>query len=519
LAWPLGWSPQLAMAVVGLINGFGGNFTLGGCLSTNVLLVRPEIAPWSPQPNQNVISQCTGNMNALRNGLMASINIWRFMTQDKPATFPYRIGVTSGTWSISGTDLTIPTAPTGNIKLFQRVTDAQNFTTNALTDLGGTVLHFASTTGIAAGMHVTNLTHPRSIAGNIRVASTTSTTVTLTPSTGVGFSGSFDPTHQVSPRVESGDVIAFGMVARGTKISGLGTCGATPSYPCTYNVSVSQTVTSEAMTSHGGWPADGIYIDVAGTAGTSNYVQCDPAKDQSAWTVGAIKCNVVGSLDDVVIRFPVAYQDARRLNCNNAFLGTIPDCVSTDILGSLPITFQLQLTYSANVSSVPTLNTKIACPLIGISQSGANTCYDSWTNASYDIEPVTLSACNSGAPTPTTCTYSYIWQPTGIVGGMEIEYHTNALTDTQSFIIDGFELKQTPGATCNGSAPPCIQLYPTPIELPDLVTDLQRNMRFTQTIGSGWQVGINSGNRGFVETTSALAFSTTAVSSHRGRYR
>jgi len=92
---------------------------------------------------------------------------------------------------------------------------------------------------------------------------------------------------------------------------------------------------------------------------------------------------------------------------------------------------------------------------------------------------------------------------------MEIEYHTNALTNGQSIIIDAFELKQTPGATCNGSAPPCIQLYPTPIELPDIVTDLQRNARFAQLIGSGYQVGINSGNRGFVETTSALAYSTT----------
>jgi hypothetical protein len=114
-----------------------------------------------------------------------------------------------------------------------------------------------------------------------------------------------------------------------------------------------------------------------------------------------------------------------------------------------------------------------------------------------------------GTNTPITCTWGYTWTPTGIVGGYEIEFHTNAFANAKFFYINAFDLKQTPGATCLGTAPPCFQYVTGPIEIPDVVTDLQRNERFAQLIGLGWAAGINPGNKGFIETTQGYAYSTT----------
>lgn len=435
---------------VSAIDSFTGGFTLGAGLSVNVPWVQ-YFAPATPvyNPNNNVITQTTGRMNVLRNATMTSNQHHKFMTKDDQNANPYKIGIASFTAAISGTNLTVASAPTGNIQLFQRVTDATNFTTNALTAVGGTVLHFASTTGIVAGMYVTDLTNPRAISGKITVSSTTGTTVTL--SAPVGFQGNLQILQH--PGVASGDVIAFSTVLRGTQVVGLGTCGATPSYPCNYIVNVSQTVASESMQSAGGWATEGIYIIPVGTAGTANYVSCINGLNYGNLNPSAVQCTVTGSLSDVIMRFPIDYVDSSRITCM-LWTGPFLNCGYASFLLP-PMTFQVSITYATLVPSAPSLDSKISCPLdaVGTPFSNANVCEDDWKNATYDLSPVTLPACNL-ANTPVQCIYAYTWIPTGVAGDMEINFHYNALTSPQYFIIDNFELKQTPGATCSGTVPP-----------------------------------------------------------------
>lgn len=501
LAWTHG------QAAVNFIQGFSGSFLLGGGLNTNEVFTgtEPTISWASYRPlTSNVLFQSTGSMNALRNGSMTSWQHTKYMTQDAPATNPYHLGVASFTASVSGTTMTVTGSPTGTLAPFQRVTDAQNFTTNGATAVSGTVLNFASTTGIAAGMYVTDLTNVRAIAGNITVVSTTGTTVTL--SHPVGFTGNNQTIG--APGVGSGDVVAFSTVLRGTYIVQqlTGSAGVAG----TYQLNISQTVSSETMQSAGGWAAEGVYVIPVGAAGTSNYVECvgiGGVFNGSTFAPSTMECGVVGSLDDIIIRFPIDYVDASRFQCG-VYTGAPRNCISSNNLIQ-PVTFQINITYSSNVHTAPSLTTKNPCPLIAISQAGANNCLDNWTTSSYDLASITMPACDSMSPTPITCDYGYTWTPTGIVGGYQVEYHTNAFTNGQFFILGGFELKQTPGATCLGSAPPCFQYVNGPIEIPDAVVDIQRNMRFAQLIGSGWGAGWNAANTGPTESTAGFALSTT----------
>lgn len=432
---------------------------------------------------------------------------YKYMTQDNPAVNPYRLGIASFTASISGTTMTVTGSPTGTLNAFQRVTDARNLPTNAPTAVGQTVLFLASTTGILVGDYVTDLTAPRAIAGNIVVASIVpNTSVTL--SHPVGFTGNNQTIG--TPGVSSGDVIAFSTVLRGTYIVRqlTGSAGVAG----TYQLNISQTVSSETIRSAGGWTVEGVYVIPVGTAGTGNYVECailGGVFNGSMLGPNAMQCTTTGSLDDIIVRFPIDYVDASRIQCG-VYTGAFRNCISSNNLLQ-PATFQINVTYSDSVSTQPTLSTKNPCPLIALSQAGANSCLDNWTNASYDLAPVTLPACDSmGANTPITCNYGYTFMPTGIVGGYQIEFHTNAFTNGQFFLLGGFEFKQTPGATCLGSAPPCFQYVTGPIEMPNVVDDIQRNMRFAQLIGAGWGAGWNAGNTGPTESTIGFAFSTTS---------
>jgi hypothetical protein len=261
------------------------------------------------------------------------------------------------------------------------------------------------------------------------------------------------------------------------------------------------------MTSAGGWCPDGVYVIPVGAAGTSNYVGCSSITGAIGPTPSVADLSITGTLSDILIRWPVDYVDASRFNCS-VYSGTPLECVSTDIYLQ-PVTFQVMLTYSANVTQVPTLDTKTACPLTASNRAGTNICRDVWTNTTTDIAPVTLPACNSGASTPVECFYAYTWTPTGITGGYEVEIHTGPVPNGTFIYVNNFELKQTPGATCAGTAPPCINYYPGPIELPDVEADIQRNARFAQMIGTGYTTGWNPGNLGPVETVTGFAYSTT----------
>jgi hypothetical protein len=357
-------------------------------------------------------------------------------------------------------------------------------------------------------MYATDLTNPRAIAGNYTVASTTSNTVTLTGNTsacpslngGVGFNTNASQCTLVGPGVGSGDVIVFSTVARGTKIVRqlTGSAGGAG----TYQVDTSQLVASETMRSAGGWSAEGIYAIPVGTAGTSS-VSCTGVGTNGPggnFAPLAIQCTAGGTLTDLIIRFPIDYVDASRINCA-LYAGSTSVCVSSNMLIQA-ITFQMNINFSTNFTSAPSFSSKNACPLtVGV-------CLNAWTNATTDIAPVTLTACTNVA-SPSQCNYAYTWVPTGIHGDMEVEFHTGAMTNGQYFTIDGFELKQTPGATCAGAAPPCIQLYPGPLEIPDAVSDMLRNARFAQLIGTGLETAINPGNNGAIETTMGFSDTTT----------
>jgi len=500
-ALALGWSPQLARAAIGAINGFTGNFTLGGGLSVNTPFVGPEgvlPSPWLPYPQNNVILQTTGTQNVLRNASLTSWQHYKFMTQD--GSVPYVIGIASYTGVISGTTLSASSV-TGTLQPFQRVTDAVTLTTNGTTAVGNNTLHFASTTGIVAGMYVDDITTPRAIAGNLTVASTTGTTVVL--SGNVGF---YDNTQmQVAPGVGGTDVIAFSKVKRGTSI--VRQINGTPGGAGDYQVTVSQTISSpETMLSEGGWAAEGVYVIARGTAGTSS-VTCNPnSGGVGSFNPVSLQCTATGTLTDLILRFPLDYIDAAHVNCAT-FSGAALNCVNSNHLLQ-PITFQLAVTYGADITTAPYIISKNACPLDPANPAGTNICSDVWTNATTDMVSGALPVCHEIA-SPIECPYAYTWLPTGIYGNMEVEFHFGALTNAQYFAVESMELKQTPGATCNGTAPPCFQITPGPIEFPEAVADINHNLRFTQTIGQGWGLAWNAGNVGPIETTPGFAYSTT----------
>lgn len=503
------------------ISGGTSGFTLGGGTSVNQQMIGNTNPPWSPFfRRNNTITQTTGTMNVLRNATMTSWDHYKFLTQDLPATNIYKNGIASissaaidNGLGASGTLLTVSSSPTGVVQLFQRVTDAVNYTTAAATPVGTAILTLFTTSGINANMRVDDVTVPRAIAGNARVVSTTASTVTLNVPVGFGSN------NQVLgvPGVGNGDTLAFSTIARGTEIVGLGTCTTTPTYPCNYVVTPKQLVATEAMNTAGGWGTEGIYMIPVGTAGTSNYVQCIdqfPTSSGGNFAPSIMTCTVSGTLSDLVFRWPIDWVDSSRINCS-VYTGNTLNCVSANILLQ-PLTFQLNATYGAGITATPTLETKISCPLSPNNPAGTNICADSWTNATTDLYVSGLPQC-LGTGTPLECNYSYTWTPTGIVGDMEINFHTGIMTNSAFIIIDGFDLKQTPGATCVGTSitsptlqPPCFQYYPGPLEIPEVTADRNHNRRFAQLIGMGVGTGWNPSNKGPIETTEGHATSSTS---------
>jgi hypothetical protein len=262
------------------------------------------------------------------------------------------------------------------------------------------------------------------------------------------------------------------------------------------------------MQSAGGWSAEGVYVIPVGTPGSSSVNCTQVVTLNGSFTPLSIQCTATGTLTDLIIRFPIDNVDASRINCA-LYSGPLLNCVSTVLLIQ-PVTFQIWITNSANFTSIPSLSTKNSCPLDIAHPAGTNLCRDDWTNATTDIALVSMNTSECFNPaSPTQCVYAYTWTPTGITGDMEIEFHIGPMTNTQSVTIDGFELKQTPGATCNGTAPPCFQVTPGPLEIPDVVSDIARNNRFAQLIGTGWGIGWNPGSIGPIETTIGFALSTT----------
>lgn len=536
------WSPQLVAAVVTTINGSNGSFTTGGGLTVNQPWLQYFFAPWFPYvTNNNVITQSTGPMNALRNPTMTAMDHYRYMTSDAPLSNPYNIGIAQFQATIdngagaSGNLLTVASSPTptGTPQLFQRITDEIDFNTTGATAVPtvasptcinaatSCVLQFAAGTvgSVASGMYVVDNTAPRAIAGNIKVQSVNNGagTVTLTAPVGYGDNnmGGSGGLKLIAPGVGIGDQIGFSTVLRGTMIVGGGTCAptlnATPTYPCNYVLNNSQQVGSETMQSAGGWAAEGIYVIPVGTAGTSNFVACSTFLSTNllgTYNPQNVHCLVTGSLTDLIIRFPMDYIDAAKINCSDYSGG--PQCVSTNMFIQ-PLTFQLMATFGPNYTSVPSLDTKIACPLNGVNGAGLNSCADVWTNTTTDLSPVTFSGAScTNVASPQQCQYAYTWTPTGIHGGMEINFHTGNMSNNQFININGFELKMTPGATCGGASPPCVQLYPGQLELPEVETDLLRNKRLAQTIGPGASSSWNGGS-GALEMAPAfvVAGSTT----------
>jgi hypothetical protein len=592
-----GWAPQLAQAAVNFINGFAGIFTLGGGTSVNQPWIQ-VIAPTEPPYNfnNNVITQSTGRQNALRNGSMASWTHSTYMTQGDSGNHPYNIGIASFTGVISGaacagapvgTGCLTASSVTGTIQLFQRVTDGVTTTTTGATAVGGTILNLTSVSGLAVGQYVTDTDHPRAIVGNITIASinTGCTAPCVTLNHAVGY---VDNTQVMGePHVYSGDHILFTTVPRGTQIIGTGTAGQNCSECGTggagkYVVSNATAVSSETMQAAGGWGPEGLYVIPVGTAGTSNYVTCVATQNLGTWTPLGASCVVTGTLTDLVFRWPLDYVDSSRVNCM-LYTGPYLNCGFSALLEQ-PVTFQFLATYPNNQTSAPTLNSKISCPLIALSAPAppaANACPDDWTNATYDLSPVTLPACTYAVNSPVQCLWAYTWLPTGIYGNMEIEFHVNAATNGQAFWLQGFELKQTPGATCVGTpiaagntvvfnvgaanatigstytnnavtftvqtttgtsgiltttssggsptatgtltkasgtgdatitftsfnAIPCLQLYPGPVEYPEVVQDMHWNQRFAQSIGKGWIT--DSQGTQLAQTTNGFAISTT----------
>lgn len=533
---------------VSSINSSSGTFTTGGGISANQPWSAPGFAPWDPyNSTNNTLTSITGTENGLRNSSFTSFEHFKFLTANNPAVTPYHLGTASFTATIdnctpscgsgsAGTLLNVASAPTGNIQLFQRVTDGITTTTTAPTNIvagnAGTPttcinqpttcsLQVTSSAGVAVGMYVTDVTNPRAIAGYITVAAVPDGThVTLNHS--VGWFDNVNQDSYTTPGVSTSDTILFATVQRGTEIisdnAGIaGGCGPTPSYPCTYTVSKSQLVASETMQSAGGWPTEGIYMIPVGAASAStNYVNCLQNGSQSPggnFAPDMINCTVTGTLSDVIIRFPMDYVDSSRFTCS---LGTGPtyNCVSSNEIIQ-PVTFQLMITFASAMTEAPWLDSMIACPLTGASHpiAGSNDCSDNWTTATTDLWVPTLPICNGGGATPYTCDYAYSWLPTGIQGAMAIEFHMGAVPNGKNFIIDGFDLKRTPGVTCKDSTPstiPCLQLYPAPLELANPSLDRLRNQRFAQLIGnSALAGGWNPGNLGGIDTTVGFANSTT----------
>lgn len=504
---------------VSSINGATGAFTLGYGLGVNTSLAGWEIAPWTPYTPNNVISQITGSPNVLRNSTMTSWTHNNYMTNNNSGVTPYNNGIASFTGQITTTTLTTSSV-TGTIQPFQRLTDAVVLNTSAATAAVASspgapttcptacTLQFSSgpPATILVGQYATDIQpgSEKAIPGNATVASINTTAHTVTLTQPVGYS---DNTQRngLGAGVLSGDAIAFSTVKRGTMIQQqlTGTTGGAG----TYQIYPSQTVASETMGSSGGYAGEGMYMIPVGTAGASNYVTCIPVQSNGSFAPVTTNCTITGSLSDLIFRFPIDSVDAARVNCS-VYTGAPLDCVSA-LFQLQPITFQLWMTFQTGMPSTPTLDTKISCPLYPASLSGANLCLDDWTNATTDLAPVALPPCYTTAATPVSCSWSYTWVPTGINGNMEIEFHTGAVTTGKFIIVDAFELKQTPGATCAGIAPPCLLLYGSPITTPPITDDIRWNQRFAQALGSGTQAGWNPSNAGAVETTAGYAFNTT----------
>jgi len=537
-------------AGVGAINAYTGQFFLGGGENVNQQWVTSESnqpLPWNPWTPGNVINQGTGRQ-FLRNSSMIAVDHWRFMTKDAPATNPYNINISTASATldsvgngsgVAGNRLGVSSSPTGTgIHLFSRVTDDANIqipTTGAtaIPTLAGATCVTAATTcqlqfapgfngfTINAGMYVTDLDAPRAIAGNITVQSATSGSGQVVLTSPVGFgdntSGNTSGGKLVGPGVSIGDHIAFSTIKRGTNIIGLGTCTDPWSGSCYYVLNnATQLISSaETVTIAGGWGIEGNYWIPVGTAGGSNYLTCNTISPSAAslgmFNPGGYTCTVHGSLNDLILRIPIDSEDAARFNCS-LYAGTFLECVTTNAFIQ-PVTFQLSITYgNTSTPSLPFIRTYTPCPLNPNNPAGTNSCNDNWTNATADLITPNLWQCYD-TNSPVQCTYAFSFVPTGVQGGYDIEFHFGAMTNGNSFTIEGFELKQTPGVTCPGqtltaTTTPCFNRYPGMIDVENPNVDRNWNKRFTQTIAGGWETGIN-GASGYIESASGSAWDAT----------
>lgn len=515
------------------IGGITGSFTTGAGMSANQKFMDYYLAPWGPYNTaNNVITQSTGSTNVLRNSTMTAADHFRYMTLDAPISNPYKVGVSQFSATIdngsggSGNLLTVQTTPTGTIQLFQRVTDILSLSTTAATAIpsvgspscinsaASCSIQVVNSAGVLNGMHIDDVTYPRGIGGNATITGVPDGTH-ITVSFPVGFGDNTmgsNGNKLVGNGIGSGDALALGLVPRGTMIVGLGSCGTTPSYPCNYVLNNNALISGvESMQSAGAMCSEGIYIIPVATPGTSNYVTCTHFVSTGftgTYTPQNLVLTVTGTLSDLIVRFPIDYIDASRLNCS-LWAGAFAECVNTNLLIQ-PVTFHLMATYDQNYGSLPSIDTKNGCPLNSTNLAGTNTCADIWTNATTDLYAPNLPGCPF-VGSRIQCEYAYTWVPTGVHGGMEINYHTGLITDTLGKVItiNGFELKQTPGATCVTSPgnvinqPPCFQYFPGPLEISEISADLIHNARFTQTIGPGSSTGWNGGS-GILETTPAF---------------
>ena len=561
------WTSAPAAAVTA-IGGQSGAFTLSGGLSTNIPYNENYLTGSPPAFSPNAIQQVTGPKNVLADASLTGFAHEKILNADQETPGGTVIGFASGTAAISGATLTVSGTVTGTIALWQHVTDAANFTTNSATAAGNGTLHFASTTGISAGMWVYDITNPLAIEGDITVSSTTGTTVVLSGNVGKtpnGYPGTY-------PGVSSGDVIAFSTVLQGTHILQYGVQSFTTNnttasgnailhFASTTGIVAGMTIvdvtagnsvipfgttvllttgTTVVMSANAGGSGvgsgDTVKFTTAGGDGpyvidTSQSVSSETMQFHGGWAADQIYADPTGS--GTIRCSPFAGTGSAFLpsgvNCVALSGSSISDIAyhfladnvdATGIVCSLyagpagvcvgtnifiqPVTFSIAILYGGSNAAQPWFESKMPCPA---TVSGCNP--DNWATATEDVPPTNGYVLNDGG-SPVQGIESWTFLPAGTNGGYDAIYHTGAVPAGGEAAVVGVDLKQTPGVpTCPGGASlPCFNSTPPPLEIPEYEDDLHRMQRFEALLGSGNTNGFNPENNSAIENTIGYAYGT-----------
>lgn len=158
-------------------------------------------------------------------------------------------------------------------------------------------------------------------------------------------------------------------------------------------------------------------------------------------------------------------------NADTLITQRIESYIAAPLEGNV-VTFQIQF-FQDTVSSVT--------PKLSACYASAQ---DNFTTCTSDLGATSLSSC----ATATWCTESYTFAASvNAINGYQITFDCNtALTALQHCYVAQADIRATPNATCNGTAPPCVQTNPPPPELRPIQTELAFNQRyFETTYGNG----------------------------------